>query len=134
MFTMIVIVPMRNSHMKSLKYIKSNICTIGMIVGILVITSLFLIPLEEHWWGIEKNPAGGWELQPFRLNIVISLCGWNRTVTNLIPDICESNLLLTYMNSLSSGLTLLGISIKFSLTFFVYAFQTPPPANSSWVI
>jgi len=49
MFTMIVIVPMRNSHMKSLKYIKSNICTIGMIVGILVITSLFLIPLEEHW-------------------------------------------------------------------------------------
>ncbi len=49
MFTMTVIVPMRNSHMKPLKYIKLNICTIGMIVGILVISSLFLIPLEEHW-------------------------------------------------------------------------------------
>jgi hypothetical protein len=49
MFTMIVIVPMRNSHMKPLKYIKSNICTIAMIAGILVISSLFLIPLEEHW-------------------------------------------------------------------------------------
>ena len=43
MFTRIVIVPMRNSHMKPLKYIKSNICTIGMLVGILVISSLFLI-------------------------------------------------------------------------------------------
>jgi hypothetical protein len=35
--------------MKPLKYIKSNICTIGMLVGILLISSLFLIPLEEHW-------------------------------------------------------------------------------------
>jgi hypothetical protein len=35
--------------MKPLTYIKSNICTIGMIVGIVVIASLFLIPFEEHW-------------------------------------------------------------------------------------
>jgi hypothetical protein len=49
MLTIIVIVPARYSHMKVLKYIKLNICTIGMVVGILLIGSLFLIPLEEHW-------------------------------------------------------------------------------------
>lgn len=37
-----------------------------MLVGILVISSLFLIPLEEHWWGIDKYPA---RLRMFRINI-----------------------------------------------------------------
>ena len=37
-----------------------------MLVGILVISSLFLIPLEEHWWGIDKYPA---RLRMFRMNI-----------------------------------------------------------------
>jgi len=41
--------------MKGLKYIKSNIWTLGMLVGILVISSLFLIPLEEHWWSINRQ-------------------------------------------------------------------------------
>ena len=49
MIMMIVIVLVRNNHMKPLKYLKSNICIIGMVVGILVISSLFLIPLQEHW-------------------------------------------------------------------------------------
>lgn len=46
---MLVIVSMRNSLMKPIKYIKSNICIIGMLAGILIISSLFFIPLEEHW-------------------------------------------------------------------------------------
>ena len=37
-----------------------------MLVGILIISSLFLIPLEEHWWGIDKYPA---RLRMFRINI-----------------------------------------------------------------
>jgi hypothetical protein len=52
MLTIIVIGLRDISHMKVLEYvksIKSNICTIGMIVGILLISSLFFIPLEEHW-------------------------------------------------------------------------------------
>jgi hypothetical protein len=49
MMTTIVIVPKLNSQMNPLKYIKSNICTIGILAGILVISTLFLIQLEEHW-------------------------------------------------------------------------------------
>jgi hypothetical protein len=37
-----------------------------MLVGILVISSLFLIPLEEHWWGVDKYPV---RLRKFRINI-----------------------------------------------------------------
>ena len=47
--TTIVIVTIRYIHMKVLEYVKSNICTIGMIVGIILIGTLFLLPLEEHW-------------------------------------------------------------------------------------
>jgi hypothetical protein len=49
MINRIVILDRRSRYVKPLKYIKSNICTIGMLLGIVVITSLFLIPLEEHW-------------------------------------------------------------------------------------
>lgn len=59
---------------------------------------------------------------------------WIRIVNNMNSDVCELRLFLILPDSLSSRLTILGVSIKFSLTFFVYAFQTPPPANSSWVI
>jgi hypothetical protein len=35
--------------MKTIKYIKSNISIIGMLAGIVIISSLFFMPLEEHW-------------------------------------------------------------------------------------
>jgi len=59
---------------------------------------------------------------------------WIRILNNMNPDLCELKLFLILQDLLSSRLTILSVSIKFSLTFFVYAFQTPPPANSSWVI
>jgi len=34
-----------------------------MLVGILVISSLFLIPLEEHWWCFENNSLRGYQQQ-----------------------------------------------------------------------
>jgi hypothetical protein len=47
MLTTIVIVTIRYILMKVLEYVRSNIYTIGMII--ILIGSLFLLPLEEHW-------------------------------------------------------------------------------------
>jgi hypothetical protein len=32
-----------------LKYVKSNIYVVGMVLGIVLISSLFFVPLQEHW-------------------------------------------------------------------------------------
>jgi hypothetical protein len=35
--------------MSILKYVKSNIYVVGMVLGIVLISSLFFVPLQEHW-------------------------------------------------------------------------------------
>jgi hypothetical protein len=42
--------------MNIVKYVKSNICVIGMIVGILLVGSLFFIPLQAHGRVISSFP------------------------------------------------------------------------------
>jgi len=37
------------NSMNILKHLKSNIYVVGMLMGIVLISTLFFVPLQEHW-------------------------------------------------------------------------------------
>jgi hypothetical protein len=64
--------------MKVLEYVRSNICIIEMIVGIVLISNLFLLPLEEHWWYLQINDKQQYSTVVIWFEIIImdkSYCG-----------------------------------------------------------